>query len=869
LAVGHAQATPAKRTVGAFDLTFYNKRDSDGTSRGSQNWTTDQMNDVAASIAVWTGRLTNTPGRQVQVHLFWNSFTGGTLGDYSGPSNGDGTTSWTYVEHAWRDGVNYTGPWTGFDSRIRFDTDAAGYGWNFGSGLPASDKIDFRTVVTHEVGHAVGFKPSYYNNLWGLCRGTSSDPFASAGYLGLSEWDKDLLDGSGNRPANAATGTPGDFNQEANPVWFTGSNAVAYYGGNVPVYAPSPYEGGSSLSHLDESRIPGALMSPYVTLGEAIRQPLRLEWEIMEDLGWSVLTTKTWTKGGGTLSWANAANWSPDGTPDATWDVLLDGSGLADGDVLDIGGNQSVNLLSIDSGAGFTIGGASGTLTIAKGNLVRSAASSGVQTIARPVALGTSAIWDIAGSGRLAVSGPISGSGFGLEKRGQGTLLLSGANTYSGATVVKAGTLLVGADAPSGSPGALGSATSNVLLGDTSGAADASLLIVGPYTVGRGVTVQAGSAGNVTLGGTNTSGTATFAGSVGLARSAALTAAAGGTVAFTGTVSGAGGVAKTGGGTLVLTTANSYNGGTTVSEGTLLVNNTAGSGTGSGAVTVGAATLGGTGIISGPVLLAGDSTLIGGTLISTGTLTINNTLTISGDANQLPSGTILTSGNVTINPGAVFILNGTLGGGTGTLIVRGTLMGKGTIGKSVSIEAGGTFSPGAPSAILTLDQVIVAETPQAFSFEIGAPGPDYTSPSSSVNDVLRLTSETLPFANATGDAPASLTADTVIDVYFIFNDPPRGEYKSEFFAGSDFTEAVHDATVRYWRLDPRGGHLHNSNFFSPLDGSLVDWSVVPETAAFGGIEASGYITQFTVVPEPCTLALVALGGLAILRARRR
>ncbi|MCX5673613.1 MAG: hypothetical protein NTX87_01270, partial [Planctomycetota bacterium] len=399
--VGHAQATPVKRTVGPFDITFYNKRDSDGESAGRKNWTTQEMDDVVAGVAVWSNRITNTPGRQVQVHLFWNSLTGSTLADYSGPSNGDGTTSWTYVEHAWRDGVNYTGPWTSFDCRIRFDIDAANYGWNLGSGLPASNEIDFRSVVTHEVGHAVGVNPSYYqgDDLWGRCWGTSSDPFTSAGYKGLSEWDKDLLDGSGNRPANQATGTPGDFNEEANPVWFTGSNAVAYYGGNVPVYAPSTYQGGSSLSHLDETMIPGALMSPYVTVGEAVRQPLRLEWEIMEDLGWSVLTTKAWTKGGGTLSWANAANWSPNGAPDATWDVLLDGTGLADGDVLDIGGNQSVNLLSIDSTAGFTIGGASGTLTIAKGNLARSAASSGVQTIARPVALGTSAIWDIAGSG--------------------------------------------------------------------------------------------------------------------------------------------------------------------------------------------------------------------------------------------------------------------------------------------------------------------------------------------------------------------------------------------------------------------------------------------------------------------------------------
>jgi autotransporter-associated beta strand protein len=475
-----------------------------------------------------------------------------------------------------------------------------------------------------------------------------------------------------------------------------------------------------------------------------------------------------------------------------------------------------------------------------------------------------------------------------------------------------------------------GTPGTSVLLGDTSGAADASLLISGPYTVSWGITVQSGSAGNITLGGTNTSGTATFAGNVSLARSATLTAAAGGTVAFTGTVSGAGGVTKTGGGTvalsgsniqytgpttvsggllrlsdatafasaitdnaavefqattgtwtfsqplggtgtvaksgdgtLVLTAANSYNGGTTVSAGTLLVNNTTGSGTGSGTVTVGAATLGGTGFINGPVTLTDDSTLT-----STGTLTIKSTLTVQGLANQIAGGTVNTSGDVTIDPGAVFIINGTLGGDTGDLIVRGMLMGKGTINKSCVIEAGGVLSPGAPSTIQTTTQILNAEAPQTFSFEIGAATPNYATPSNSVNDVIRLTNATTPFADATGGA-AVFGADTVIDVYFLDNDPALGGYKTEFFAATDFTDAVAGATHQYWRLDPRGSRYHNGNFYSPLDESLVAWSVVRETATFGGASTSGYITEFTVVPEPATLALVALGGLALLSRRRK
>jgi autotransporter-associated beta strand protein len=587
-----AEATPVTRTVGPFNITFYNRHDSDGSGiRGAQNWTQQQMDDVAACAAIWADRLTNTPGRQAELHLFWYAFSGTTLGATNAPTNGDGTNSWTYVEHIWRDGTDYEGPWTRSDCTFQFDTNAASTSWNFGTGAPTSGQIDFRTVITHELGHALGFCPSYSssNDSWGNCWGTASSPSGYAGQLGLANWDRLLVDDAGNHPANAGTGTPGNFNQVANPVWFAGANAAAYYGGNVPVYAPNPYQSGSSLSHLDETRLPNALMSPSLAPGQVVRQPTRLEWEMMKDLGWSVLTTKTWTKGAGTLSWADAANWDPNGGPDATWDVTLDGAGLADGDVMDIAGNQSVNILTIDSGAGFTIGGPSGTLTIARGRMTRTAASLGAQVISRPVALGAGAVWDIGGAGQMVVSGAISGSGFGIEKRGEAALVLSGTSTYSGVTAIKAGALVVGANAPSGSAGALGSATSSILLGDTAGAADAALLIGGPYTVGRSVVVQAGGTGNVTLGGTNASATATFAGNVSLARSAVVTAAAGGTVGFAGTVSGVGGLTKTGEGTVILSGTTSYSGVTTVQAGTLTISGPQTHGTGAALVVGGGA----------------------------------------------------------------------------------------------------------------------------------------------------------------------------------------------------------------------------------------------------------------------------------------
>lgn len=89
-----------------------------------------------------------------------------------------------------------------------------------------------------------------------------------------------------------------------------------------------------------------------------------------------------------------------------------------------------------------------------------------------------------------------------------------------------------------------------------------------------------------------------------------------------------GALTKIGAGTMRLTAANSYGGGTTLSAGRLLVNNATGSGTGSGSVTVDGGVLGGTGRIAGAVTILDGGTIAPGNSI--GTLTISNSLTLSG-----------------------------------------------------------------------------------------------------------------------------------------------------------------------------------------------------------------------------------------------
>ena len=66
--------------------------------------------------------------------------------------------------------------------------------------------------------------------------------------------------------------------------------AVAQNGGVPPkTYAPPTFNGGSSYSHWDESTFngtPTALMTPFLSNGEAIHDPGNVTLGFMEDMGW-------------------------------------------------------------------------------------------------------------------------------------------------------------------------------------------------------------------------------------------------------------------------------------------------------------------------------------------------------------------------------------------------------------------------------------------------------------------------------------------------------------------------------------------------------------------------------------------------------
>ena len=108
-----------------------------------------------------------------------------------------------------------------------------------------------------------------------------------------------------------------------------------------------------------------------------------------------------------------------------------------------------------------------------------------------------------------------------------------------------------------------------------------------------------------------------------------------GRITITSAIKNAAGVAarltKTGTGTLTLSHANTYNGGTTIRQGAVVVSNATGSATGVGKVQVNLGILRGVGKIDGAVTVGNGSssgaTILGGNSTSPGILTINSALT--------------------------------------------------------------------------------------------------------------------------------------------------------------------------------------------------------------------------------------------------
>jgi autotransporter-associated beta strand protein len=255
----------------------------------------------------------------------------------------------------------------------------------------------------------------------------------------------------------------------------------------------------------------------------------------------------------------------------------------------------------------------------------------------------------------------ISGTG-AVINNGNGTLVLNGANTFTGALSIQTGTLSVAAMNNATTTGALGNSSTAVTLGSSGNIG--TLLYTG---------ATASSNKTLTLA---TSGT----GAINISDPSA-------TLTLGGIISGSGAITKNGSGTLTLSGVNTFTGGLTIKSGTLVAstsNSALGGATGAGAVTLGdtSGSANATLVISNfdylnPIMVAAGSSGAR-TISATGTnptlgggITLNNTLILSANS------------TTTLGIGSNSVVSG-----LGALVVNSASTG------IVSLGAANTFSGG-------------------------------------------------------------------------------------------------------------------------------------------------------------------------------
>jgi autotransporter-associated beta strand protein len=461
--------------------------------------------------------------------------------------------------------------------------------------------------------------------------------------------------------------------------------------------------------------------------------------------------------GGFTKAWAGELDLSHANTSTGAIGVNSGVLALDNAQTLGTSAVKVSGLSTLELRSGLTYGD---SLTLA-GTLL----GNGSATWSGPIALSSSATLGAVAGSTLTVSGAISGPAANTltigDAKDAGTVLLTGTNTYAGATMVSDGTLAV-ANAE-----ALGHPAGKTTNGGTTVDAGATLELQGGLTFDPTESLTLNGPGVNGAGALlNGSGSNTWDGTITLASSTAIGAATGSTLTIDGVISGpyTSNPSFVGGGTVVLAAADTFQGYTTVMAGILALANAnaltgapiyGGRGTtvDSGATlqlragvtyalnpltlngggvggTMGALeSLTGNNIWVGPIKLGSDATITsaaGSTLSSTAAITnegyvltvnavgnVNLThITGAGGLTKDGSGTLTFSGSApNLYAGPTVVNAGTLMlakpaqvqaiGGAGVTINAGaTLAGSGTI--DANVTNAGVVSPGGAGGVGTL-----------------------------------------------------------------------------------------------------------------------------------------------------------------------
>ena len=183
-----------------------------------------------------------------------------------------------------------------FNGLIGTENCLQGLSWNYEIGtMPVSDGIDLLSTAIHELGHGLGFLTLFDpSNGFGTAFGPAFADFDDTFSANMFDETVDLSWSQMTPSQRNASSVNTDYDDndepiQSNLVW-SGELAVAEIGFlnngltdfRPQLYAPDPYDGGSSNSHWDVALAPDEIMEPSLTM---VNEPV-LTTKAFYDSGW-------------------------------------------------------------------------------------------------------------------------------------------------------------------------------------------------------------------------------------------------------------------------------------------------------------------------------------------------------------------------------------------------------------------------------------------------------------------------------------------------------------------------------------------------------------------------------------------------------
>ena len=229
---------------------------------------------TAYALKIWSASLKGTV--PVTLSVTFTTLGDGILGCSYSPSAGmiDGVY---YPESILSQKVGADCS-SNYDIRLEFNTN---YSWYYGTDKNCGSKVDFVTIMLHEVCHGLGFYDSIIPSTGGYGYGAGSYPITYDTFLYYGGSRLTSMTGSSRKAAIVS-----------DALYFDGPNAKAANGGSrIKLFAPTTYMSGSSVSHWD-TNVPfkNNTFMRYAYGGYPFHEITAIKAGAMKDLGWELVS---------------------------------------------------------------------------------------------------------------------------------------------------------------------------------------------------------------------------------------------------------------------------------------------------------------------------------------------------------------------------------------------------------------------------------------------------------------------------------------------------------------------------------------------------------------------------------------------------